>query len=110
MERAQLFPNVSPPSTPPPMSRNPFTRTNAITNSTSSSDNIFEQARLSPISGPSNANDLPSPDIPYNPDTGQPYRLSVGHRGQRNGRQELATRAQIKASHTAYNRTDGMGV
>ncbi|ESK82794.1 hypothetical protein Moror_12293 [Moniliophthora roreri MCA 2997] len=51
-ERAQLFPNISPPSTLPPMSRNPFTRTNAVTNPDSSSHDIFERARLSPISPP----------------------------------------------------------
>uniref|UniRef100_A0A0W0FUU6 Uncharacterized protein n=1 Tax=Moniliophthora roreri TaxID=221103 RepID=A0A0W0FUU6_MONRR len=104
--RAGKFPDVSPPTTPPAMSPShefPSTSSNA----TEPSRRTFQTARLSPeLPNPIH---LPSPIIPINPDTQHPYRIGVGRRGRRAGRQGFANRLEIKRSYNAYYGTTRRG-
>uniref|UniRef100_A0A0W0G228 Uncharacterized protein n=1 Tax=Moniliophthora roreri TaxID=221103 RepID=A0A0W0G228_MONRR len=113
-ERVQLSPDVTLPSTLLQMFRNPFIQINSPTIPNASSNTpfsaTFAKARLSPIPGPSNANDLPSSNIPRDPSTNRLYHISLGHREQGSRQQGLTTRAQIKASYATYNGTDKRGV
>uniref|UniRef100_A0A0W0FK98 Uncharacterized protein n=1 Tax=Moniliophthora roreri TaxID=221103 RepID=A0A0W0FK98_MONRR len=73
--RANRFLNISPPSTPPPMSPHSTISIPNPATPIKPTRTTFKMARLSPTL---THNELPPPIVPTNPDTQHPYHVSVG--------------------------------